>query len=483
MRNDSFAACSHGLPASSLRLVLSALVTALAFGLLLGACQEERPAKQEPLDPALKNVLSNSYCLQEAKVSLICGVIDNYSAKAHYRLQVSDKADFAQLVIDERVSDAKYGYPSKLTGNYHWRLIETGSNPKVLATKSVELVNFYNDDDGDGLSNGLEMNGLLAWDLPSLGTNYQRKDIIVYMDTMNEDYLPSEEAFAKIIAVFSGGPVANPNGQSGINLILIQGKTVPFDSNLEPVAMEFNLLKQDHFPQELHGIAHYMIWAHAHSSSTSSGYSFGIPASDFIVTLGSWLANGTDQAKIGTFIHELGHNLGLRHGGTTDQINSPNYLSVMNYDFQIDGVMKDGKRYFDYQRIATEPLNEMNLNELLGIGDEAVTKGYGTIYRCTSPEGRRRIIQWDLSSGIDWNCDGVLTTSVASNVIAPTGEAKTLVAHNDWDNLNLAAIRASSEGGVGQSLPAPKELTLEQHLDLKASLVNPASKGSSSSTP
>lgn len=467
MRKDYLAANSPALLVLSLRLSLSALL----MSLVLAACQEQQPVEAEPVDPALKNVLSNSYCLKEATVSLICGVIDNYSANTHYRLQVSEKEDFAQLVIDERVTQAKYGYPSKLTGTYHWRLIETGSNPKVLAAKSVQLVNFYNDDDGDGLSNGLEMNGLLDWDLPSLGTSYQRKDIIVYMDTMNEDYLPSEEGFAKIIAVFNGGPVANPSGQSGINLILIKGKTVPFDANLEPVATEFNLLKQSHFPKELQGIAHYMIWAHAHSGSTSSGYSFGIPASDFIVSLGAWLSNGTDQAKIGTFIHELGHNLGLRHGGKTDQINSPNYLSVMNYDFQIEGVMKDGNRYFDFQRISTEPLNEGNLNELLGIGDEAVTQGYGTIYRCNTPNGRVRVIQWDLSNGIDWNCDGVLSTSVASNVITATGEAKTLVAHNDWDNLDLAAIRASSEGGVGQTLPAPKELTLEQHLELMESPV------------
>ncbi len=30
-------------------------------------------------------------------------------------------------------------------------------------------------------------------------------------------------------------------------------------------------------------------------------------------------------------MHELGHNLGLRHGGMDDLNCKPNYLSVMNY--------------------------------------------------------------------------------------------------------------------------------------------------------
>ncbi|MFO1002330.1 MAG: M66 family metalloprotease [Planctomycetaceae bacterium] len=44
--------------------------------------------------------------------------------------------------------------------------------------------------------------------------------------------------------------------------------------------------------------------------------------SDFIVTLGQWGGGtgGTDDEKVGTFIHELGHTLGLTHGGS-DHVN------------------------------------------------------------------------------------------------------------------------------------------------------------------
>ena len=36
----------------------------------------------------------------------------------------------------------------------------------------------------------------------------------------------------------------------------------------------------------------------------------------------------------GTFMHEMGHNLGLRHGGSENTNRKPNHLSVMNYNLQ-----------------------------------------------------------------------------------------------------------------------------------------------------
>ena len=86
-----------------------------------------------------------------------------------------------------------------------------------------------------------------------------------------------------------------------------------------------------------------------------SGYS-DLGGADSAVTLGLWeTAAGQDMSKranviAGTLFHEIGHTLGLSHGGlyydggsgsyipTFDVNCKPNYQSVMNYLFQLDGV-------------------------------------------------------------------------------------------------------------------------------------------------
>ena len=58
---------------------------------------------------------------------------------------------------------------------------------------------------------------------------------------------------------------------------------------------------------------------------------FGDGASDFVVSLGGWSGQtGTQDQQAGTYKHELGHNLGLRHGGEDHTQWKPNYLSIMN---------------------------------------------------------------------------------------------------------------------------------------------------------
>ena len=67
---------------------------------------------------------------------------------------------------------------------------------------------------------------------------------------------------------------------------------------------------------------------------------------------------GTDNEKIGTFVHELGHNLGLFHGGSEFRKPKPNHLSIMNYLFQTTGILRNGQRVFDYQPFPLPRLRE-----------------------------------------------------------------------------------------------------------------------------
>ncbi|OCK97294.1 uncharacterized protein K441DRAFT_656011 [Cenococcum geophilum 1.58] len=80
-------------------------------------------------------------------------------------------------------------------------------------------------------------------------------------------------------------------------------------------------------------------------------------------------------------MHEPGHCLGLNHGG--DQVNAadtfnnkPNYLSIMNYNFSVNGLQRNGIiGIVDYSGQALPSLNPTSLNEPAGLGPLAALQG------------------------------------------------------------------------------------------------------------
>jgi hypothetical protein len=116
-------------------------------------------------------------------------------------------------------------------------------------------------------------------------------------------------------------------------------------------------------------VFHYAIFAHSvfpDNTATSlwedtiSGYA-EMPGNDLIISLGEWDFTAGEQE--GTFMHELGHNLGLDHGGGDSMNYKPNYLSVMNYTFQMPNIVSD--RPLDYSRwVLPLPDNEDNQSAL-----------------------------------------------------------------------------------------------------------------------
>ena len=169
-------------------------------------------------------------------------------------------------------------------------------------------------------------------------------------------------------------------------------------------------------------VYHYNLWAHVHAGGGSgvgeggadldcSPFSHDVhePAgNDFMVSLYglSNQVNGSADQRAGTFMHELGHNLGLGHGGG-DKINyKPNYLSVMNYVFQMGLTQVPTPddpappKKFDYSREALPALTEVGsgLSEPLGI-----QAPFGLMTRYTCPNGR---VEWERADGpIDWSCN------------------------------------------------------------------------------
>jgi hypothetical protein len=116
-------------------------------------------------------------------------------------------------------------------------------------------------------------------------------------------------------------------------------------------------------------VFHYALFAHYHDRDNpdgagASGISRGIGGTDLLLTLGNFTdGTGTPREQAGTLMHELGHNLGLRHGGCDDTNLKPGYLSIMNYAYQMDGVSRGGMRgVLDYSRGASPVLDDLFLS-------------------------------------------------------------------------------------------------------------------------
>jgi hypothetical protein len=306
------------------------------------------------------------------------------------------------------------------------------------------------DTDGDALLDGWEVHGVNEIDLRSMGASPLRKDVFVEMDYMEkpgdpEALRPSSVTRSRIVAAFAGSPNSNPDGTTGIAIHLIDGNAVPYDDDLDLQAGEFEAIKADHFDPRRAPVFHYMIWANGYDGDTSSGYSMTIPGSDFIVTLGKWpRPGGTEDEKVGTFIHELGHNLGLRHGSIDNVHRKPNHLSVMNYNFQTIGVQTSAGPRFEYQVPGIGPLEESTLDENVGVIPGADLSNYSTIYY---DEAARRYVQRSLGASVDWIGDGVLKPGVSADVNRDFRKTQLAGGTSEWSRLHYWG------GSIGKTAP------------------------------
>lgn len=432
-----------------------------------------------------------------APPTLVCGVTLDLAAGKPFSFTVraldSDAGDNVSLNAIGLPSGATMTPSLPTSGNpvqsvFNWTptasqvatsvVIFTATDNAGRQTQCNAILQVRADRDGDGLpdiweTDGYTYNGQFV-DLKALGANPDHKDVFVHIDYM-AGLQPKQAALDKIVAAFAAVPnslfaVPNPDGQDGIALHLVLGTEVPFQTNLGTTGAggynwsAFETLKNANFNQALQLAYHYCLFANigpTTNGGANSGISRGIPSNDFLVTLGSAANNGTVDQQAGTFMHELGHNLGLGHGGPLNlaapagQVNTnykPNYLSVMNYASQFSGLRKGPNfGHFDYSRMQLPSLNEAVLDETVGL-NSALASGYGTVWYCGSA---RNVI--DAANGpIDWNCDGVFTNGVSADI--NNGGGAMLASYNDWANLNFTG----GSIGAGLALPQPIETPVEE---------------------
>lgn len=371
------------------------------------------------------------------------------------------------------------------------------------------------DSDGDGLFDCWEINGYdangdgtLEVDLPAMGADPKHKDVFVHIDYMvAQDHIhePLPPAIQKVVSAFDQAPVSNIDGKTGIHLHVDFGYDAPLTwgktptwgalSRAKPLIerkyigtctgdptypnfndSKFKETKFLSFPSERMQIFHYGMWVHSLCElSNDAGVSLSAPGSDFIVSLGD---KHRIDLQAAVFMHELGHNLGLCHGGPKmssdpstqcdraapyEIFRKPNYLSIMNYLFSHYGLIINGNYgNIDYSRFnAIPPLNENMLDETIGLNGGDQIGNYATIYYCKSKQ-----YSANASQPIDWNCDGKAISTTITSDINNDSVLTTLDSYKDWENLifqlpsdQTTNIFGSSDftevvGSAGNDIPA-----------------------------
>lgn len=301
------------------------------------------------------------------------------------------------------------------------------------------------DTDGDGLLDGWENcgydadgDGVIDVNLPAMGANRLKKDVFVEIDYMIEykpcqsglciahSHRPKDAAITQVVQAYANAPVSNPDGSTGISLHVQISEAIPHLDTLQSTTESwdwsgFDKIKntQGHFDPKRARIFHYAIFAHdiggnvpigtsgISRNDSSSDTAFRQGASDFIVSLGQWTAGlGSVNEQAGTFMHELGHNLGLRHGGDDHQNFEPNFLSVMNYSFQMKGLILNGNDgNLDYSRFGAIPsLDEAHLNETVGLNGGSAISNYGTRYYCRPFGILLNVRVTNANGSVNWDC-------------------------------------------------------------------------------
>lgn len=222
------------------------------------------------------------------------------------------------------------------------------------------------------------------------------------------------------------------------------------------------------------------------------------PGNDFYISLGdvgfdpenTQSMNYLRAQQALTLMHELGHNLGLTHGGFAvsegddyaDEANHrPNYLSVMNYLYSNRGLpslsTNPGDRYY---------LNAGKQEPLCG------AKGVTLSNLAGSPRGPIDKLQVDYSDGsgativltkvqeskglgrpgsawVDYDCSGKLGDNYAHDLFITHANDQVVVTaskdHDDWGDLDLrfTLTKRGYDGAVGETRTESETETDRRH--------------------
>ncbi len=415
---------------------------------------------------------------------------------------------------------------------------------ELMLTVADWVIEQARDTDSDGLPDVWETDGVdidgdgsIDVDLRAMGADPNVPDIFVYYDWMYK--APDWEMFGVSVGEKNLKPDANTLGavvsqfkNHGINLHLIEGRAIPYQDVfvLGEYRRNWNSMAVKYFPEQYWTVARYCVFV----NEISDGYHANIdlmgiaevaeghPGQFFLVAYGliknNWvnllatIEEGEqvyeDMHAAVTFMHELGHTLGLQHGGNDDVNYKPNYLSIMNYLYKNTGLaINDIFERVNYSEYELVSLDEQHINENLGLDPEGQTNrrvsglrakwklstssflGYERYelikYTFFTPQASSPSPSRDnpglARQPVDFNGDGKIEANTTADFYlengdgAPTNSNTEIIpkSYNDWANLKfvggaIGGLSVNTLGGIPMLIspdvpyPVVEELTLEE---------------------
>jgi hypothetical protein len=306
------------------------------------------------------------------------------------------------------------------------------------------------DTDGDLLNDYVEGFGYPGLDLPAMDVNPLKKTVLLEIDWADDNangtwhsHRPTDEAIAMIVAAFANAPVMSACGESGVQLIVDYGQGGAFTggnhvANQALIAFhqvpdsDYYILKGQHFAAARNGFFHYSIHCHQYNTGgPGGGIAESVPGDDHMVCV-NYDADHFWRALV--TMHELGHCLGLHHGGGDTWNLKPNYNSIMNYLHQLgaDGNCDVISDYIlDYSHGLNAPLDENALNEEIGVCGGVPIDWNNNGFFDPFPVAR------NVNCGL---FPGTLACGQPGCWMDPPGTCNVLHDYNDWAIMNFSGI-------------------------------------------
>jgi hypothetical protein len=363
--------------------------------------------------------------------------------------------------------------------------------------------------------------GIVDLDLPALGADVGHKDVFLELDwacdaicttEASRARMPMQEAIDAMKTAFANATVSDPEG-SGIALHVLIDEGVPntngllsftfdhtddfhgHDTTLDSVSDVKDGLVPDssrcdgafgttadrasancaNILAAKHMVYRYGFYgAHLGDPTDAAGHfdpSFGqgeVGGDDLAFGMDDIEANvlfrdiRTSEAypwslQAFMLMHELGHTLGLRHGGDEVTTCKPNYQSVMNALYTYANY--DRFHVLDYSRETTRRLDERSLTEapIGGIPGRGVVHfaSNGTVGRGHPLPDATQPMDWNANRQMDHDPFAFDINSPGTDPSCPTAPGQVLTGWNDWANLQYD-FRPSAYAVEGA--PAPSDV-------------------------